>query len=518
MRYLFILIGLVLLSACNVVTPTAPAPATPVPAASPTFTAPAVVATNAPATGAPAATLAPGLGQFDAALRPEFRGDLALVHAPTIYRLDLSLDPGLLGLSGQESVTYTNREQAPLSEIYFRLFANYPGDGGGTSVTNVRVNGAAVATTLEAQNTALRVPLARPLAPGASVSLSLNFGVSIPISNTAHYNDFVNADGIVTLPSAYALIPAYDANGWHIELPPSYGDLVYADSSFYDVRVTAPTTTTVIASGSAVEKTQTGNETTWHYIGAPMRDFDIDSSAVMQKASQQVGDVTVNSYYLPQDDASGQDVLQWASDALGVYEKRIGLYPFQELDVVETPTTAGGIEYPGVIAITSEEYRNANQQGALEFTVAHEVGHQWWYSVVGDDQVNTPWMDESLVQYTAYIYEEDEHGATAANFIRQRVFQDEYDNAKKKNEDLPVGLPVSAYTEDQYGEIVYGKGPLFFDAVRKQIGDDAFFKFLQTYYRRYKYQVATPDDMRQTLDEVSGQSIDALWNQWILGK
>jgi aminopeptidase N len=231
-----------------------------------------------------------------------------------------------------------------------------------------------------------------------------------------------------------------------------------------------------------------------------------------------VDGVTVNSYYLPQDQAAGQDALKWASAALQDYDRRIGPYPFVKLDVVETPTTAGGIEYPGLVVVAQNLYENPDQRDFFEFATVHEVAHQWFYAQVGDDQVNTPWMDESLAQYCSYIYEQDMKGANAASLVLKRFFEGLYRRAQDQNADKPVGLPVAAYTQDQYDEIVYGKGPLFFDAVRQQIGDDNFFKFLQTYYLRFKYRIAKPEDILNTLDEVSGQKVDALYDQWILGQ
>jgi hypothetical protein len=512
MRNLMIVLILILVSACN---SSQPVDRPTLRAASPTAppSAPASDVRPLRPTTPPTA-----LAGFEAALRPEFQGDLTLVHSPTVYRMNLRFDPSLAHLSGEESVTYTNRTQTPLSEIYFRLFANYPDGGEKETVTSVRLNGATLTPTLEVQDTALRVPLSQPLAPNGTVSLDLNFGVIIPISGTNHYADLTYSRGIMTLPTIYPLVPLYDDKGWHIELPPPYGDFVYADTSFYDVRFTAPMSMTLIASGTTVEVTSQGAEKTWHVVGAPMRDFDFDLSAVLQKSSTHVGEVTLNSYYLPQDESSGKDVLKWASSALSVYEKRIGPYPFNELDVVETPTTAGGIEYPGLVVIGDELYRRPEQRNYFEFAVAHEVAHQWWYSQVGDDQVNTPWMDESLVQYTTLVYFQDTHGGGVATQILTRNFQDQYNRAKTDGEDMPIGLPVAAYTEREYGEIVYGKGPLFFDAVRRQIGDESFYRFLQTYYQRYKYQVAKPEDLLRTIDEVSGQKVDALYDQWVLGK
>ena len=43
----------------------------------------------------------------------------------------------------------------------------------------------------------------------------------------------------------------------------------------------------------------------------------------------------------------------------------------------------GGMEYPGfVLDLVSTN------------ALTHELGHQWWYGIVGDDEYNTPWLDE----------------------------------------------------------------------------------------------------------------------------
>ena len=301
-------------------------------------------------------------------------------------------------LSGTENVRFFNRQTVPLNEIYFRLFANYPDSDSKIVVSNLSVNSATVISTYEAQNTALKVSLAQPLAPGASISLQMDFNVTVPRNSKQHYGDMTASDTVTTLPSVYPLIPAYDAKGWHIEIPPAYGDLVYADVSLYAVTITVPSNLTVIASGSTVDTKDNGNgTTTWRIVGAPMRDFDINLSLNLVKASQVVGDTTVNSWYEPADSQSGKDALKFASDALQGYVKRFGPYPYRELDVVETPTTAGGIEYPGLVVIARNLYRGKDQRQYFEFATAHEVSHQWWFQQVGNDQVREPWVDEALV-------------------------------------------------------------------------------------------------------------------------
>ncbi len=450
-------------------------------------------------------------------LIPAAQRDLDQLDRPTRYKLTLTYDPVKPALSGSERVQYYNRQTVSLNEVYFRLFANYPDSDAKITVGRVVVDGAEASPELQVQDTALRVPLAKPLAPGAMVSVNLDFTVTVPRNSTAHYADLTASDTVVTLPSIYPLIPAYDSKGWHVELPPAYGDLVYAEISFYQVELTAPASMTVIASGSTVGAKDNGNGTkTWDIIGAPMRDFDINLTDQLQVTSSTLGEIKVNSYYEANHAQSGQDALKYASDALQDYEKRFGAYPYRELDVVETPTTAGGIEYPGLVVIGRGLYNNSEQKQYFEFATVHEVSHQWWYAMVGDDQVNDPWVDEALAQYSSLIYEEDIHGANAGRTILRQYFQNLYQMAKNAGHDAAVNQPVSAFNENDYGAIVYGKGPLFYDAIRTKMGDAKFFEFLQVYFQRFRYKFAFPEDILNTAQTTCGCSLQDEYNQWIL--
>ncbi len=482
------------------------------------ITACAPLATPTPTRVPPTPTaIVDDLALYQAALLPAYQSDLAALDHPTRYALTLTYLATPPTLIGAQDVRYVNRQSIALNEIYFRLFANYPDSGGKLTVSQTRVEGVPVTPLLEAQDTALRVPLAKPLAPGASINLHLEFTIAIPPASKNRYADFGVTDSVVTLPSVYPLIPAYDAQGWHLEVPPPYGDLVYADVSLYAVTLTAPSNLIVIASGSTTDVRDNGNgTTTWKMIGAPMRDFDLNLTDKLHKTSAVVGDITVNSYYDVSDADAGKRALKFATDALGVYQTRFGAYPYRELDVVETPTTAGGIEYPGLIVVARNLYRDTRSSEYFEFATVHEVSHQWWYGMVGDDQVNVPWVDEALAQYSSLIYEEDVHGANAGRTILKNYFQGIYNRTKSDGRDAAVNQPVAAFNEADYGALVYGKGPLFYDAIRKKMGDDTFFKFLKTYFERYRYKIAFPDDILKTAEDVCACSLRDEYQQWIL--
>jgi len=140
------------------------------------------------------------------------------------------------------------------------------------------------------------------------------------------------------------------------------------------------------------------------------------------------------------------------------------------------------------------------------------VGHQWWYSLVGNDQQDEPWLDEAITQYsTALFYEVREGWGAAAVEVFEARYQEV---AGTENDDL-ISRPVAAYAESDYGTIVYNKGPLFFHALRQRVGDETFFAFLQTYFDSYRYRTASGSDLLAVIDQVSGQDLGDLYQQWL---
>jgi aminopeptidase N len=90
--------------------------------------------------------------------------------------------------------------------------------------------------------------------------------------------------------------------------------------------------------------------------------------------------------------------------------------------------------------------------------------------------------------------------------------------AQAEGRDRAVAGPVASFSVQNYSAIVYGKGPLFFDAVRQRLGDQAFFTALQTYLQAHLYGIAYPPDLVSAFTQSSGQSIDDLYDFWIMGE
>ena len=437
----------------------------------------------------------------------------------SLYHIDLQISDDLLLLEGHEEVRYTNQEDEPLNEVYFRLFPNIA--GGAASVSALQVDGQDVEPIYELQDSALRVPLPAALQPGEQVEFQIDFQVEVAQEMEARYGLFGYFEGVLVLDEFYPVIPVYDDEGWNVEVPPPGGDVTYYDASFYLVRVTAPADLTVVASGIEVSSEYKANGQVLTFAVGPARDFYLVVSEDYTVISETVGKTTVNSYAFPEQVDGAKLALQFATDALRSYSERLGAYPYTELDVVSTPMQALGMEYPGVVTIALNLYDpNAEIGGArakiiLESTVAHEVAHQWFYNVVGNDQVDEPWLDEAVVQYLTGLYYEDVHGKRAAQRYR-RSWENRWERVDRA--DIPIGLPVRAYQDNQYGAIVYGRGPLFIATLAEKMGQETFDEFLRHYYQSNKWDIGTSDEFRQLAEQHCRCDLTALFEEWVYEK
>lgn len=483
--------------------------------ATPTAT---VVSTNTPPVTVDAGHLAP----FQQAMLPAFSTDVDTVAAAGASRYTIDINLGSanfekgngLYLTGTEQIIYTNTEDVPLNHVYFRLYPNLPGYGGQMRVDEVLVQGQPVEPALEAQKTALRVPLPADLLPGQRIAFDLSYQAVVPTGPNQGYNIFSYANGTISLAGFYPALAVYDESGWNIEVPPPYGDATHLDVSLYQVQLTAPSQMVVAASGSLVEEsTHSDNTKTLRLVSGPMRDFYLAMSQNFKVASQVVDGTVVNSYYPPHLEQGGQLALQYAVDALRVFNQHFGQYPYAEFDVAATPTTAGGVEYPGIVVISERIY---NQEGVFfQHVIAHEVAHQWWYGLVGNNQIDEPWLDESLTNYSTVFYWQQVEGVETARQVIETFFTAPYQRAKTQGRDKAVIGPVENFTVEEYSTFVYGKGPLFFNALRQEVGDDMYFEIMQSYYRQYRYKIASAQNLFTVIEQVSGQNVEPLLETWL---
>jgi hypothetical protein len=492
----------------------------------------ALPATAVPATAAPAATVAPvpqppatpeaadnwdDRAIFRAGLIKDEQAALDQLPSASVYHLDVQIADDLASLQGQLRVRYTNQENEPLAAIYFQLFPNMA--GGKSNVSAVTVDGQTAAPVYESDNATMRVPLPTPLPPDQQVVIQLDFKVEVPTEIGGNYGLFGYLNDILVLDGFYPAIPVYDEQGWLAGQVPPNADTTFQDASFYLVRVTAPADLTLVASGIEVDRTQQSDRQSVTFAAGPARDFYLAASDRFEVVSKTIGETTINSYAFKDHAEGSQAALETAGKAIESYSARLGAYPYTEFDVVSTPMQgATGIEYPGMTGINLAVYDpKAKISGVpapvmLESTVAHEVGHQWFYNVVGNDQHNEPWLDESVDQYVTGLYFLDQYGQAGQTSYRDSWLS-RWDRIKR--ESLPIGQPAESFQGKEYSAIVYGRGPLFIEALAQKMGQATFDQFLRDYYSSTKWGIGTAASFKQLAEKHCGCDLTPLFEEWV---
>jgi hypothetical protein len=438
------------------------------------------------------------------------------IPGASVYHLDFEVADDCSALEGHEEVLYTNREEQPLDELYFRLFPNTA--GGGATVSAVTVDDRAVEPVYEFADSAIRIPLPTALEPGAQIVIGMDFEVEMPQEMGGNYGLFGYFDGVLVLDEFYPVIPVYDDEGWNVEVPPPNADMPYYDASFYLVQVTAPAELTLVASGIEVSREYEGETQVVTFAAGPARGFYLAAAESLVVTSQVIGETTVKSYAFEEWGEGSGMALQVATDALESFNARFGTYPYTEFEVVDTPMLALGMEYPGVVAISLALYDPDGEVSGLpapvllESAVAHEVGHQWFYNVVGSDQIDEPWVDEAVVQYLTGLYYRDTYGEDAERSYRGS-WEDRW--ARVDRADIPIGLPAVEYEGAEYGAIVYGRGPIFIAILEEEMGRETFDAFLRDYYESYKWDIGTGDAFRQLAEAHCECDLSALFDAWV---
>jgi hypothetical protein len=454
------------------------------------------------------------------AMKSGFEGDVDKV-APTANRYliiaNLQFETDAI-IRGSERVRYTNRSTDILKEIVFRLYVNTPVLAGRMNITHIRLNGQSVEGRLSGLDSVLTVPLDKLLAPGDAVEMIIDFDVTMPRGMDVSYGRFGYVHDVVSATAWYPTLSVYDKDqGWWKAIPNPQGDPAYTEVGLYDVRLTMPADQTVAMSGKEIETTKNADGTVTHRdVTGPMRDYAFQASKRYTISPIDVDGTQVNIVHYKDESSQPSDatakVTKYARQSVPTYTQTYGDYPYKELDVVENPTPTG-VEFPGLVQISERAWGTGND--FLEIIVCHEVAHQWFYALIGNDQVGHPWLDEGLARYSEFVYMRANYPPTVAdNYVNG--YQKSYDTYRGKGlEDLPVDRPVSSFSPLAYGVIVYGKGALFIVELERQLGRDTVYRTLREYFKRYKYAVVTSQDIEQTFEDVSGKNLDELFRKWI---
>lgn len=452
------------------------------------------------------------------------------------YVIDAVLDTENKVLKAEQQVTYVNNDDVELAELYFHIYTNafkkketapflfddfsrayargfQPGY---TELTLVELSSGQSRKTLEYSlqgegGTILKIKLPEPLQPESSIALEFKYKVIIPPAGER----FGYGEANINMGNWYPVAAVYDDEGWNLDKYYSVGDPFYSDISNYTVNIKAPKEYTIAASGSLAEEKLEGDYKSWKFDGEKMRDFAFIASNRFQVAEDKAGETLVKSYYYKGHEKKGKEALEYGKKSIEIFGESFGKYPYPAFSVVETEFPSG-MEYPGLVYINTKYYDNSYDGDNLLYTTVHETAHQWWYGVVGNDQIDEAWLDEGFATYSEGVFTEKEYGAANGKLYYEYLEESSKEDIKARVYDGVILKPLSRYANwDDYGPAVYTGGAVLLNEIRRQVGEQDFFKIMQTYYAEYSFKNATTGDFLRVCEQVSGREFDDMFDKYL---
>jgi aminopeptidase N len=195
------------------------------------------------------------------------------------------------------------------------------------------------------------------------------------------------------------------------------------------------------------------------------------------------------------------------------YSDEFGAYPYREYDVVKTGGFFGGMEYPSIVFIQGEFFNNRPDMGAA--VVAHETAHQWFYGLVGSDEIREAWVDESLTDYATMAFLQQYDRSLARGYIDRRM---ERGRAAEQYARRGIGAwqSLDGFPDwKSYSDLVYSRGAAMLWELREAWGEKRVHQALRQYFQENQYGIATGNDVIEAFSQVAGADAAPYFDYWL---
>jgi len=509
------------------------------------------------------------------------------------YAIEVELDDSNHILRGFESVEYTNNSPDTLDFLIFHLWPKAysnkrtslakqltrmgetslyfatPDEMGDMDSLAFTLDGLPCAWELNKDYVDIcTLKLEKPLLPKSQVLIETPFRVKIPSGEISRLG-YVGESFQIT--QWYPKPAVYDQTGWHGMPYLTIGEF-YSEFGSYDVKITLPENYTVGATGdlqtsSEIDRldslnlvtknwlSQRQKENSWseysevldfpesspdfktlHYFQDNVHDspwfadkrFHVLKGSVSLPHSSD--SVTVWTMFTNKKASLWNRSIEYMSDAIYYYSLWNGDYPYKQATAIDgTISAGGGMEYPNVTVIG-----DAQSSVSLETVIMHEVGHNWFYGILGSNERDFAWMDEGLNSYNEQRYLSTKYPKGVLFFgdksskLLDRVGISKYGMkdlhyfsyllSARANMDQPLSISSSNFSMINYGTVVYSKSAVFFNYLRSYLGDQNMDQVMKTYFEDFKYKHPQPDDFFNVLDRETDKNIAWMENDVIKSK
>jgi len=389
------------------------------------------------------------------------------------YAVTAHLDIATRSLSGRVTITAQNRSGAGVDRVRLNTVM---GPLGGLHLGTVTVDGATRAATVADQT--ITVPLGGILPDGASTVIVVPFRATLRSTTGGSSWLFTRANGITEL---YRWVPWISRRTPFAR--PNHGDpFVTPVSPLVTLRLTTDIPLHVTVNGTRTSRSADGLVTTYRAVN--VRDLVLSAATDFRTRSATVGDTVVRVITRP--GAPAATLLAAAKTALARLEARLGPYPWPVLRIVQS-SGGYGMEGPGIVWIPVNA-PSAN----LSYLVTHEIAHQWFYGLVGNDQAREPFADEAVTDMVARYVLGLRRGSrcTAA----------------------PLDRSIYRYSETCYYETIYIRGGNLLDDARRRMGTATYFAALRRYLADHRWGIVHTRTLLDALDAATPLHLASGWS------
>ncbi|MGH4123553.1 MAG: M1 family metallopeptidase [Clostridium sp.] len=439
----------------------------------------------------------------------------------TQYDINTKFDEASKTFTSTETVNFTNTYDESLNSLAFHLYADSYGsvttipalgmkkeklekdEIGDITITKVTIDNKEMKFTQDKQ--ILKIKPTADIKPNQNIKIQINFTLKLPMSQNrlGYYNNVYSVSNWYPIISIYdTKTDKWDENPFH-----TTGESNYSDVANYNVSINVPDNMILASTGTTKPSKKDEKPTKTYDITAEnVRDFVFIMSPNFKIITKKCDDITVNSFYL-EDGAKetskrAEELLDLSIDSLKFFGDNFGKYPYKEFDTVETYVQGFAMEYPQLIQMGKYLPNNNGQTSFIEEATVHEVGHQWWYVTVGNNEFKDSFLDESLTAFsTAYYFEKKQGKYSPAGVAVSLRSPMEF----FKGCSTPINVPVDQVKEREFGKLVYKMGALVFENLRQKVGEEKFLKIIKTYYAKNSLKNATLDGLLSVIEEIGGK-------------
>ena len=502
------------------------------------------------------------------------------------YKIEVTLNDEEHTLSGFETFDYKNNSTDELGFIYIHLWPNayknnktalgkqlnWMGNEelefateeelGAIDSLDFKVNGSTVEWMYDEEHIDIcKLILSQPLKPGETIAVSTPFKVKIPsgsISRLGHIGESYQ------ITQWYPKPAVYDKNGWN-QMPYLTQGEFYSEYGTFDVSITLPKNYVVGATGDLqtaseiaflderAKQTQNKYDTevfsdkkrgddefpesdkemkTIRYTQKDVHDFAFFADKRFEVLKGEValpgsGEmVTSWAMFVGNHSHTWEDAIEYLNDAIFYYSKWNGDYPYKQVTAVDgTISAGGGMEYPNVTVIGT-----SGSKEELEVVIVHEVGHNWFYGLLGSNEREHAWMDEGLntlneIRYMQTKYPDNQRLSDMAGGIADKIHLENlnhhdmsdltYSLVAGYGLDQPIELTSDDFRSINYGAIVYAKTGLVFTYLKDYLGDELFDKAMRSYYDKWHYKHPQPEDLKHILEKETNKDLSWIFEDLI---